>query len=378
MVRGIAQQLAKKYINWRGWHTSRKLLVIESDDWGTIRMPSKQVFSQLSAKNPLIAKDAFALYDTLANQDDLEHLFGVLSKFKDVKGNHPVITANTILANPDFDKIKAAGFTDYFYEPFYETIARTSGQSTLELWKEGYKKRLFVPELHGREHLHVPAWLRELKAGNQDLLAAFSSECFAIPYQSQYFNKRRNLLAAFDYHGIDNESDFQGKAVEEAAAIFRDYFGYSATSFIATAYIWDRKLEDALNRAEIQSIQGLALQYQPKIKRFRKKLHFTGQQNKNGQYYTVRNCFFEPTPQPGKDWVNTTLQQIEAAFSSSQPAIMSSHRLNFIGGLEEKNRTQNLKLFVELLGAVLKKWPEVEFMSSAALLNIIEGNDSPY
>jgi hypothetical protein len=42
--------LAKHYINSRGWKTKRKIVVIESDDWGSIRMPSKSVVELLKSK----------------------------------------------------------------------------------------------------------------------------------------------------------------------------------------------------------------------------------------------------------------------------------------------------------------------------------------
>jgi hypothetical protein len=39
----IVAKIAKKYTQLRTWKTNKKLIVIESDDWGSIRMPSNQV-----------------------------------------------------------------------------------------------------------------------------------------------------------------------------------------------------------------------------------------------------------------------------------------------------------------------------------------------
>ena len=36
--------------NLRGWKTRRKLLVIESDDWGAIRMPGRQAWERLLSR----------------------------------------------------------------------------------------------------------------------------------------------------------------------------------------------------------------------------------------------------------------------------------------------------------------------------------------
>ncbi|MEL6655584.1 MAG: hypothetical protein AAFR36_04025 [Bacteroidota bacterium] len=372
-IRRWRNELVKSYINFRGWHTDRKLVVIESDDWGTIRMPSRAVYESLAANNPAVANDPFSRYDTLADAADLAALFEVLSRHKDKNGNHPVITANTIMANPDFPAIQAAAFEIYSYERFDQTVLRTqaNGKETLALWQEGIASKLFYPQLHGREHVHALAWLRELKQGNTELLQAFEQACFGVPYRSKMGNKRKNLLAAFDQWGMAGEASFQARALEEAAQMFQSYFGYKAISFIAPAYVWHPSLEAELQVNGIRSLQGLAVQQVPRKKQYRRRLHFTGQKNRLGQYYSVRNVFFEPTPKPNQDWVDSALTKTQAAFAAKKPAILSSHRINFIGELAEKNRTGNLKRFDQLLGRMLQKWPQIEFLTSAELVKAI-------
>ena len=43
----IKSTLSNTFLNLPGWHTRRKLVVIESDDWGSIRMPSREVKQKL-------------------------------------------------------------------------------------------------------------------------------------------------------------------------------------------------------------------------------------------------------------------------------------------------------------------------------------------
>lgn len=368
MARSLINKLGKWYINWRGWHTDRKLLIIESDDWGTIRMPSRAAYDALAKQNPLVEQDAFARLDTLASATDLSRLFEVLTAFKDQHGNHPVITANTIVANPDFARIKASGFEKYFYEPFYETIARQpDGREVLDLWQQGMDKGVFRPQLHGREHVHVPAWLKLLRMGNKDLLAAFEWQCFGVPYRSEQANKRRNLLAAFDHHGINGEQAFHEQAISEAADLFADYFGFRSRSFIAPAYIWHPKLEPVLKLAGVELLQGLSLQYIPQDNRYRKSLRYTGQMTTAGVQHVIRNCFFEPALQPKKPWEDLAMQQIAAAFAARKPVVLGTHRINFIGGLEVKCRDANLARFRKLLQQIQRQWPEVEFISTNQL-----------
>ncbi len=95
--------LSKNYINIRGWKTKRKFVVIESDDWGSIRMASKEVYNLLLSKSVPVNKSYFTKYDSLETNEDLFELQDVLSKFKDINNRNPIITFNCVVANPDFD-----------------------------------------------------------------------------------------------------------------------------------------------------------------------------------------------------------------------------------------------------------------------------------
>src|SRR5690606_22010632 len=103
---------------------------------------------------------------------------------------------------------------------------------------------------------------------------------------------------------------------------------------------------------------------------------FQGQQNDLGQYYLVRNARFEPSSNPNKDWINSCLKEIETAFFWKKPAIIETHRVNFIGFLNPKNRDGNLKLFNQLLKEIIKRWPDVEFKASDELGNLIKNGRS--
>ena len=100
--------------------------------------------------------------------------------------------------------------------------------------------------------------------------------------------------------------------------------------------------------------------------KFKTKFHWLGQTNRHVQKYITRNCFFEPSDS-SKDWVNSCLSDIELAFKYKKPAVISSHRVNFMGGLDKKNREfGNLQLAM-LLKSITNKWPDVEFMTSSEL-----------
>lgn len=158
MINKVKSLVLRNLSNLPGWSTNRKIVVIESDDWGSILMPSNATRELLIKEGvDLLSGDSYRynMYDTLATENDLSALFDTLSIIKDKNGNSCVFTPISLVANPDFVKIKADNFEKYYFEPFTDTLNRYPGcEKSFDLWQEGIKKRLFVPQFHGREHLN--------------------------------------------------------------------------------------------------------------------------------------------------------------------------------------------------------------------------------
>ena len=168
--------------NIPGPGTRRRILVLECDDWGSIRMPDKEICTELLDKGLINSYDRYSLNDTLADKSDLEMLFEVLLDARDGKGQPAVMTPVTNVANPDFEKIKESGFKQYFPEPFTETLKRYNRDpDTFNTWLKGIELEIFVPESHGREHIAVQFWLNELQKGNDRLMEAFEHGVISVP-----------------------------------------------------------------------------------------------------------------------------------------------------------------------------------------------------
>jgi hypothetical protein len=71
--------------------------------------------------------------------------------------------------------------------------------------------------------------------------------------------------------------------------------------------------------------------------------------------------------QPGRDWVDSCLFDISTAFRWHKPAIISSHRVNYIGALYRENRDNGLIQLEALLREIMKSWPDARFVTSAEL-----------
>lgn len=353
-------------INLRGPRLGRKIVVFESDDWGNIRMPSRVLQDSLAEKGFLFAKRHYERVDSIAREDDLEELFSLLSQYKDRHGHHPVITAMTVMANPDFEKIKASEFTSYAYRSLKEVLQdySQSSDSIFSLWQEGIRDKVFFPQFHGREHLNVCQWLRDLRTKDNDNRMAFE---LGIPgFFERSCPDKGNIYAKALKVYRPEDTDFIKQSIEDGLNLFESTFGYRSESFMAPSYTWNDDVERSLQKKGVRFLQSVYYQNCPTLDgRNEVRHHYFGQKNELGQYYLLRNCTFEPSQQNySSSVVDNCLKEIAIAFRFGKPATISVHRLNFISAIHKENREQSLKLLEELLSRIMGKWPDVEFMTS--------------
>lgn len=355
-------------LNILGAFVSKKIVVLESDDWGAIRTPSMESLKRLEQLGIKVDNCHYTMFDSLATSDDLTALFDVLRGVKNNQENHPILTANTIVGNPNFKKIEESGFKEYHWDDFRDALFNQDNSGdTYKLWQEGMTSKFFHPQFHGREHLNISRWMKALKEGDKITVEAFklgicslSGHIVATP--------RGSHLAAYD--GGENEKIFEVKEiVKEGLQKFKEIFSYSSKSMIAPNYVWNDEVEEAGFAEGVRYIQSSTAQRLPSAfgAKTRIKRHYMGQRNTLGQMYLLRNCQFEPSSNPNKDWVDSCLKEVDIAFKMKKPAIISTHRLNFIGRLSEKNRDRGLNDLSMLLEVIVKKWPDVRFMTSDQL-----------
>ena len=334
-------------------------------------MPSTAVREQLDAHPAIDAQDAYAYYDTLASSADLEHLFEVLTSVKGGDGYPAILTANCLIANPDFERIRASDFEQYFYEPLTQTFERYGQGDALQMWKKGLNAGVFVHQFHGREHVNVPLWLQLLKEGHSGVKTGFEAGVFGVRFRG-LTQKQWNLQRAWDLL-VDNAEQQISKSIVEGLYLFRQQFGYSSLTAIAPNYTWNEGQEQLLAQHGVIATQGILNQRQPAGSNipYRYIKRFTRGRGKNkNMAFQRRNVFFEPSVKPHIDFVDLALARISIAFKMGKPAVVGSHRINFVGELSARNRDNNLLQFKKLLQTITKKWPDVVFMSSAQLAEL--------
>lgn len=101
----LENRIKTHYYQKQDFSLNRHIVVIESDDWGAVRMPSKDVYNNLKGKLNFSACH-YCANDSILEKDDLELLCEVLGTVKDINGNYAKITTNFVTSNPDFERIK--------------------------------------------------------------------------------------------------------------------------------------------------------------------------------------------------------------------------------------------------------------------------------
>jgi len=359
--------LRKSFVNFRGWTTPRKLFLIESDDWGSIRMPNKKVYNHLLSLGLPVDSSRYSKFDTLEFHTDLERLFETLHKVKDQNGNAACFTANYLVANPDFEKIKNNDFKKYYYEDIFQTYDR---YGKVEKIKNhiitGIKDNIFYPQFHGREHIHPLRWMF---AVNNCPIERICFDNYAIPGVPLdcSTNTTKKYLASFDYYD-QIEKKFNEEALVDGLKIFEQIFGFQSRTFIAPQSVRGLHLDSILyNHGVLYHQNGQQLLPSMEDNNNAVINKYWGYKNDFGMLYWRRNVTFEPSKNPNFDSVSLALNEIKNAFFFGKPAVLNSHRVNFIGSISEKNQIDSLQKLEQLLTKVVQIWPEVEFVNSQQL-----------
>lgn len=351
---------------------NRKIVQFSIDDYGSVRTASKKAKEQL-IKSGLKIESRFDAFDAIETSEDLGCLFEVLSSVKDFKGNFAKFTLYTLPCNVDFDLVESSGFSDYFYEDLKTSFKKLEAndcinyKNTFKMWEEGINKSLIFPQFHGREHLSVRAFKKKLDKKDFELLNSIKNRSIAGISSSGIPNIKWS--ASFSYNNPSEIDDFD-EILKTGTDTFESIFGFKSKTFTPPSQKFPRILESELHKYGITTMDKPFLNRQHLGNgKYKVEFNYLKINRKDSLNTIVRNVVFEPT-NGNINHINKALNQIEAAFICGKPAIISSHRVNFSGLIDENNRKIGLNALKELLNKILLKWPDVEFVNSDELLEV--------
>jgi hypothetical protein len=338
-------------------------VVFESDDWGSQRVRSKSALERLLSKGILSAQGAYDR-ETLENAQDLSVLSETLASVRDVAGQSAVFTCFVNTANPDFEKIRESGFEEYFWETTSQTLAKRGDHGEVHAaWRAGRGAGLLDVEYHGREHLQVKLWLEHLRTSPK-VRAAFDEGCYSVPVASVP-PIARGFRAAY-FFASEEEIPALEKIVVTGAQIFAEEFGRKPVVFCPPNNVFHPRLYAAVKQAGCKCIIRHTRNVQPDGKGGATTVWGQAGVAEAGLTWYGRNALFEPEQGFG---VNHTLNQIRSAFAWGVPAIISTHRVNYAGGIDPAVRDRGAAALTELLTRIRSTWPDARFLSSRSLLD---------
>ena len=371
----IKQKIANHLKNIPGWRTKRKLVVISVDDYGNVRLDSKKALENLEKVN-IPFESRFDKFDTLETREDLEALYEVLSSVKDKNGNSATFTPYSLSCNIDFEAMADNNYSEYVSEILPITFEKNALKDSKaysgawKLWQEGIEKGLMKPQFHGREHFNLHIFNDLLIKQDQDFLKVIKQNSHvSVPSHNNYKN---GWTAAYSFDQIKETEPFLNNVTEGLKA-FKEVYGYDSKVFTPPAQQFPLHLE-----LELRDLGVLYIDRPRSLKRHLGNGQFQMEKHKLGggtdMTELVRNVVFEPTHNRGFNWVDFTFKQVEAAFRMNKPAHISSHRVNYCGHINEENRKVGLTALKQLLDKIVKRWPDVEFVSADQLGDMIANN----
>ena len=363
--------------NIPGWRTPDKLIVFSVDDYGNVRLDSPTARERMQRAG-LDLDNQFDRFDALETRQDLEALFETLSSVRDAVGRAPCFTAYSVCANPDFPRILEEE-KSFHYEPLTQTFDRLAAtqprayQGAWNLWHEGMASGLIRPQFHGREHLNLDFIERQLATRDPMLMTSLENDSMA-GLKPEPSLPGVGFTAGFAVHD-GKELERHREILDDGLRLFEETFGFASKSFTPPAMQINPQLYPDLEDFGLRAIdKAQRCVRRLDAKTTAREWNFLGPSRGHRHINLVRNVVFEPGKGMFSDPVGHALRQVGAAFRWRKPAIISSHRVNFCGHIDERNRENGLTKLSELLSGIVKQWPDAQFISADQLVERIEGS----
>ena len=250
-----------------------------------------------------------------------------------------------------------------------DTLAKTGEkEQVFNKWKEGITNHLIFPEYHGREHLTVPLWMEALKNDDSVVKKAFEHHFYSV--NTSCIPDKASAFRPTLYFSDNKQKEWLKESLSDGLNIIQSIFGFMPISFAPSNGISHPEFDEVLFKKGVAAIHN-SKRFEPNGKGSGNYSKY-GKVNSLGQTFYNRNCIFEPV-QVSYDAVDFCMAQIQGAFLGHKAAIISTHRVNYMGTIDPKNRDCGLTNLTKLLKSVVSKWPDVHFMTTDEYVSLIRG-----
>jgi hypothetical protein len=322
---------------WREPMLRQPVLVIESDDWGA--GPLEQAVSLLRLRE-------------------------ILGAVRDERGHPAVMTLGLVLAIADAQAMRCGKDGSYRRRD----LAAPEHATILTAIRGGIDMHVFAPQLHGLEHYWPAALMRAAQADRnvREWLVAAEQYTEALPDALQ-----SRWVDAAELPSQSLNSAETTEAVREEAALFEGIFQASPRVAVPNTFVWTEDTERAWSAVGVLYVVTPGTRYHGRDAAGR--LAGDGKILRNGQQsgdiaYLVRDVYFEPVRGHAPE---SALAQIQARAALGRPALVESHRYNYLGAAAPAS----FAALSSLLRLVRERVPGVRFLTTESLGMAMSSND---
>jgi hypothetical protein len=346
----VAAWLAGTQRSTVDWRRARAV-VFESDDWGLCGfVPDREALKGLDRER--LAGRLIESYweTTLEDSTTVAVLSRLLASHRGTDGLPPALQANYILCSLEYlpgGEQAGPGEGAWRDHDLPDLPAAYARPGLWEAVAAGRRLGVWRPELHGAYH-YDPERRRMSVAADEEARRAAAQGVLPFPGSDRAWEL----------------GPWRGEAVlatelEHSLAVFQHLFGRPPVSVMAPDYVWDSACERRWVARGLRVIQGKREQRDPQRRggRLRQRLEKVLERawariRYPDRTYLERNCRFEPVQSADAESAATRcLEEIRDAWRRGEPAVVETHRLNFVH-LDPAEREQGQAALAELLRAL--------------------------
>lgn len=364
----FARNLLRQQSEPSGFTFSRPLVAIQSDDWGRLGVRDREGYEWLRSHGIRLGENPYDLY-SFETADDVSAIVSLFSRHHDSSGRSPCMVMNFCTANLDFKKMKAQGYKAIELLPLSSGLPGSwSRPGLFESYRDGIKRGIFYPAMHGLTHFCPVAVENTLaKDGERAALLRLLWQAetpyiyWRMPWVGyEYWNPEKPRVGFLP-------TDIQRMQISKACECFTALFGEGPLSACAPGYFANHNTRCLWAEAGIRIAQngpgnGLNAPYL----------------DAKGVLHLYRTIDLDPSHRALE--VDKYLQIAGNFFGRGLPFIISIHSINFHSALTDF-RTSTLAALDSLLSALESKYPELLYVHDQDLYTIVtegafEGRDA--
>jgi O-antigen/teichoic acid export membrane protein len=337
-------------------------VLVQSDDWGRVGIPSLEVITELQNEGLLGRESPWDWYG-LESADDVDALAAVLVNIRDSDGRCACMTANFIMGNADLRRMAAENWQEFHWLSIGEGFPGPwDADEVMHSYRRAIASGAFYPALHGLTHFNIKGLMDSLKDAGELGRRTRALAQRDIPYLRSITPEFNFALVRKDASGEHflSESD-QNAWIQNGVRAFEDVFGCMPDSTCAPGYRANELTYALFARAGIGVVEEGV---------------WAVPQDDGGVLRLGRNVSFEPVLDEG-DQVERALAQAAECVAAGLPITICTHSINYVSRFLGR-AAQGREDLSRLLNGLRERFPNLRFASDRELLKAWRDDDDDW